>query len=211
VHRKLIGALALLAAYVALGFAVTYLPLGALDRSETWFAGRGVPLAAFFTRAGSFIVYASLCALTILFGTLRPGWFGRSLAIVGTLLAAWVSSDLFKAFFQRARPDQWFAIHESSFGYASGHATLALAFYGLWAYVLWRALPPSPGRSVIVVGLGIWIALIGWSRLALGAHYPTDLLGGYLLGAAWLLLAMSVVDRLTGRQREVLAGSGRER
>jgi undecaprenyl-diphosphatase len=197
--RNVIGALALLAAYVALGLAVTYLPVGALDRSETWFAGRGVELATFFTRAGSFMVYAVLCALTILFGTLRRGWFGRSLLIVGTLLAAWVSSDLFKAFFQRPRPDQWFAIHETSFAYASGHATLSLAFYGLWAYVAWQALPPSPGRTALTIAIGLWIALIGWSRLALGAHYPTDLLGGYLLGGAWLLLAMSAVDRLTGR------------
>jgi undecaprenyl-diphosphatase len=210
VLRTLIGALALLVAFVALGFAVTHLSLGALDRSETWFAGRGVGPATFFTRSGSFMVYASLCALTILFGTLRRGWFGRSLVIVGTLLAAWVSSDFFKEFFARPRPDQWYAIHETTFAYASGHATLALAFYGLWAYVLWRALPASPGRSAILIGLGIWIALIGWSRLALGAHYPTDVLGGYLLGAAWLLLAMSVVDRLTGRS-EVLARPEGER
>jgi undecaprenyl-diphosphatase len=110
-----------------------------------------------------------------------------------------VSSDFFKAFFQRARPPEWFAIHETSFGYASGHATLSLAFYGLWAYVAWRAMAPSPGRTALVVGLGLWIAAIGWSRLALGAHYPTDLLGGYLLGGAWLVLAMRAVDRLTGR------------
>jgi len=197
--RALLAALALLVAYVALGLAVTYLPLGVLDRSEAWFAGKGVPLAAFFTRAGGFMVYATLCALTLLFGTIRRGWFGRALVIVATLLAGWLSSDFFKGLFGRARPEQWFAIHETSFGYASGHATLSLVFYGLWAYVVWRALPSSPLRTAIVTVLGLWIAAIGWSRLALGAHYPTDLLGGYLLGAALLVLAMRAVDRLTGR------------
>jgi undecaprenyl-diphosphatase len=198
-RRRLIAALALLVAYLALGFAVTYLPLGVFDRSELWFAGKGVAAATFFTRAGGFMVYATLCTLTLLFGTIRRGWFGRAIVIVATLLAAWLSSDLFKSLFGRARPEAWFAIHETSFGYASGHATLSLAFYGLWAYVVWRALPPSALRSAIVIGLGLWVAAIGWSRLALGAHYPTDLLGGYLLGAVWLLLAMGVVDRLTGR------------
>ena len=129
-------------------------------------------------------------------GTLRRGWFGSALVIIGTLLGAWVTSDLFKELFRRARPEHWYVLHETSFSYASGHATLSLAFYGTWMYLLWRTLPNSPWRGALLWFLGAWILAIGWSRLALGAHWPTDLLGGYLLGAAWLMLSMTAVDTL---------------
>ena len=190
----------LLLAYLALGFAVTRFPVDEFDRGVQLFAGHSVGLALFFTTSGTFVVYAILCALTLLAGVLRRGWFPSTLAIVATFLCAWFSSDLFKELFRRTRPERWYELHETSFAYSSGHATLSLVFYGLWAYVLWRTLPPAPWRTALIALLGFWVIAIGWSRLALGAHYPTDLLGGYLLGAIWLLLGMSAVDRLAGRQ-----------
>jgi len=148
-----------------------------------------------------FVVYAILCALTLVIGMLRRGWFPSTLAIVGAFLCSWFSSDLFKELFARPRPGQWFGLHEASFSYSSGHATLSLVFYGLWAYLLWRTLPPTQWRAASVAVLGLWIVAIGWSRLALGAHYPTDMLGGYLLGSIWLLLGMTAIDRLSDRSQ----------
>lgn len=146
-------------------------------------------------------MYVALCILTLVLGTLRRGWFGSALVIIGALLGAWLTSDLFKELFRRARPEQWYALHETSFSYSSGHATLSLVFYGTWMYLLWRTLPSSPSRNVLLGFLGAWIVAIGWSRLALGAHWPTDLLGGYLLGAAWLMLSMTAIDHLITRRR----------
>jgi undecaprenyl-diphosphatase len=191
--------LILLVAYLALGFAVTRLPIAEIDRALHVFAGHSTGAALFPTRAGTFPVYAVLLVVTLLIGILRRGWFPSTLVIVGTFLCAWFSSDLFKEFFRRARPEQWYGLHETSFAYSSGHATLALVFYGLWAYLLWRTAPPAPWRTAATALLVCWVAAVGWSRLALGAHYPTDVLGGYILGAIWLLVGMTVIDRLTSR------------
>jgi len=188
-----------LLAYLALGFAITRLPIGEIDRGVQFFAGHSTGLALFFTRSGMFVVYAILCALTLVIGILRRGWFPSTLVIVGAFLCSWISSDLFKELFARPRPGHWFGLHETSFSYSSGHATLSLVFYGLWAYLLWRTLPPTPWRAASIAVLGLWVVAIGWSRLALGAHYPTDILGGYLLGSIWLLLGMTAIDRLTDR------------
>ncbi len=198
--RRLLAVVLLLLAYLALGLTVTRFPIAELDRGGQLFAGHSVGLALFFTTSGAFVVYAILCALTLLVGVLRRGWFPSTLAMVGTFLCAWFSSDLFKELFRRARPEHWYGLHETSFAYSSGHATLSLVFYGLWAYLLWRSFPPAPWRTALIALLACWVIAIGWSRLALGAHYPTDLLGGYLLGAIWLLLGMSAIDRLAGRQ-----------
>lgn len=216
--RRLLAAVLLLAIYVALGLIVTKLPVGELDRAETFFAGRGVGAAIVLTRAGTFPVYLALGSATIaiglfarvapsLFGLFptatiigRRSWFGCTLVIVGALLLSWVSSDLFKELFHRVRPEHWYYVHETSFAYSSGHATLSLVFYGSWGYLLSRTLSPSGWRTAIVTVLGCWIAAIGWSRLVLGAHYPTDVLGGYLLGAVWLVLSMTAIDYLLERR-----------
>ena len=198
--RRIGAALFLLLFYLGLGLAVTRLPVGEIDRGLHVFAGHSGGAALFLTRAGTFPVYASLCVLTLVVGMLRRGWFPSTLVIVGAFLGAWISSDLFKEFFRRPRPEQWYGLHETSFSYSSGHATLSLVFYGLWAYLAWRTLSPATWRSASIVLLVCWVLAIGWSRLALGAHYPTDVLGGYLLGSVWLLIGMSAIDRLLSRE-----------
>jgi undecaprenyl-diphosphatase len=200
IPRRLIMAAILLIAFLALGFAVTDLPLVAIDRALPAFAGHAVGVALVFTRAGTFIYYVALAALTLLIGSLRRGWFGCALTIIIALLCAWFSSDLFKEFFARARPELWYGLRETSYSYASGHATLSLAFYGGWAYLLARGVAPSWWRTTLIALLLIWVLAIGWSRLALGAHYPTDVLGGYLLGGVWLVLETIAIDRFLARR-----------
>ncbi len=199
--KRILSALVLFALYLALGFLVAG-PPGLLDRDESALAGHSIGLALFFTRAGLFPTYAVLCVLTLVFGVVRREYLRASLTIVVTLVLAWMSSDSLKLLFHRARPAEWYGMHETSFSYASGHATNAIVFYGLWAFVAYRAMPPSPLRTAIVVLLCVWIAAIGWSRLALGAHYPTDVLGGYVLGEVWLLLGMAFIDSGLARRAE---------
>lgn len=114
---------------------------------------------------------------------------------VVALTVAWKVSDFFKDRFHRLRPPYWHVHHETSFSYPSGHATLALTFYGLWAAFIWNSRLPRGVRLLSVAALGLWMLAIGWSRLALGAHYVTDVAGGYLLGAACLLTALAVAPR----------------
>lgn len=72
----------------------------------------------------------------------------------------------------------------SSYSFTSGHATMAVVFYGVLSLLLARRL--RGWRRWSLVGLGVILALlIGFSRLYLGVHYPSDVLGGYLLGTFW--------------------------
>ena len=198
-RRLTIVAVLLAACYVVLGLAVSPAPPGRLDVAAEALRGYGVPAALFFTRAGQFPVYAGVCVLLLIAGAFRRAWLGRVGLAVATLLCAWVSSDLGKAFFHRPRPAGWIGIHETSSSYASGHATLSLAFYGFWACCMWTSGASPAARTAAPAALCALIVAIGWSRLALGAHYATDVLGGYLLGGAWLCLALAVRSRLAAR------------
>jgi undecaprenyl-diphosphatase len=73
--------------------------------------------------------------------------------------------------------------------YPAGHTMTATICYGLIAYCLARARPRW--RNGVLVLLGLGLAAIGFSRVYLGVHWPTDVLGGYLVGGAWLALCIA--------------------
>ncbi|KAB2854379.1 MAG: phosphatase PAP2 family protein [Sphingopyxis terrae] len=114
-------------------------------------------------------------------------WGGRrpALAIVAAVLFANITSSLLKAAFDRPRPDLIAHLeHVSSASYPSGHATSAAALYltlALLAPVQWRRA--TWALAVLMIGL------TGLSRIMLGVHWPSDIVGGMLLGAAFALTA----------------------
>ncbi|MBV8150528.1 MAG: phosphatase PAP2 family protein, partial [Candidatus Eremiobacteraeota bacterium] len=102
--------------------------------------------------------------------------------------------NLFKIAFDRVRPEAWLFRHELGLSYPSGHATTAIVFYLGWAALIWGWPIPKALRIAIVVGCALWAVGIGWSRVALGAHYLTDVLGGYLYGTFWLCIVIAVLQ-----------------
>jgi membrane-associated phospholipid phosphatase len=194
VRPALTVAILCLVAYAALGLRVSHQTLGSVDLAALNLAGHELGSASFLSGAGTFPVYATLGVAIAIAGIARRSWLRTAGIAIVALVASWRISDTFKVLFARPRPERWFVHHETSFSYASGHATLALTFYGFWAYVAWKSALPVASRRAIVGLLTVWISAIGWSRLALGAHYATDVAGGYLLGAALLALAIAAAE-----------------
>lgn len=86
----------------------------------------------------------------------------------------------------------------TDFSFPSGHATASMAFYGFTAYVLCR-LYPERTKTILSTAI-IIILLIGFSRLYLGLHFPTDVIVGYLVGGAWVWIGIRVTDKLRMHQ-----------
>jgi undecaprenyl-diphosphatase len=78
--------------------------------------------------------------------------------------------------------------------FPSGHATQYTIFLGLLAYLAWRRMRPGWFRRLIVTACLSMIALVGPSRVYMGQHWPSDVLGGYLLGGGLVLLIISVSE-----------------
>jgi membrane-associated phospholipid phosphatase len=77
------------------------------------------------------------------------------------------------------------------YGFPSGTAFLSVVLLGLVSYLIWRARPP---RHISIVTFGIslpMILLIGLSRVYVGEHWATDVLGGWLIGGTWLLVLVA--------------------
>jgi membrane-associated phospholipid phosphatase len=98
-----------------------------------------------------------------------------------------------KALFQRERPNFDDPIATAnSFSFPSGHALVSLAVYGALACVVLDGLRSQRARAACVAGAALLVAAIGFSRLYLGVHYLSDVLAGFAVAVAWLLLIANV-------------------
>ncbi|WP_281416317.1 phosphatase PAP2 family protein [Deinococcus aestuarii] len=139
-------------------------------------------VALFFTTVGGVTVIAPISAVILVVLWLR----GHRLAAfwgLGVAGAAGLNVAM-KLLMHRSRPELWPRLvqeHDASF--PSGHSMYSAAFVTALILLAWR----TPYRW-LVLGLGVaFSGLVGFSRLYLGVHYPTDVLCGWLTGAAWVL------------------------
>ena len=105
-----------------------------------------------------------------------------AIAVVGAIgLNVWL-----KHLFARARPALWEHIVDvGNYSFPSGHAMVSQVVYGLIGYILATKFPQH--RKLIFICTIILIAAIGFSRLYLGVHWPTDVAAGYAAGLVWLI------------------------
>lgn len=118
----------------------------------------------------------------------------QALVFAGTVILAELSSDLLKLVYSRPRPD--LVPHGSyvySHSFPSGHSTLAAATYLTLASVLSSLEPHRHAKAFLFAIAALLVTSIGFSRVYLGVHWPTDVLAGWSLGAAWALAARLVL------------------
>jgi membrane-associated phospholipid phosphatase len=195
--RFWISSVAALALFVVLGFAVTVMPLSPVDvAAAAALFGHGVRAAIIFTESGRTLPIAliGLIGIGALAALRMPPWIG-----IGVLASQIISQgvvELIKHIFQRVRPDQWLVYHEAGYSYPSGHACTAVVFFGSWCLIVLAAPLPRPAKIVSAAALVVWMLGIDWSRLALGAHYATDVIGGTLFGIFWVSAVLAILAHL---------------
>jgi undecaprenyl-diphosphatase len=110
---------------------------------------------------------------------------------VGLGIIALLVSNVLKLLIHRTRPDTYVPRVFHSYSFPSGHASATMIGFGILGLLAAKHLP-APWSVLVPVGLGLLILLVGLSRVYLGAHYPTDVLGGWLFG----LLVLALVTRV---------------
>jgi undecaprenyl-diphosphatase len=119
-------------------------------------------------------------------------WRWRIAAIFAlTCIGGAVLSTGLKLFFGKPRPQLWpQLITEISYSFPSGHALGSMVLYGFSAYLLAQRFQPQ--KRLIYGIAGVLIGSIGFSRLYLGVHWPTDVLAGYSIGFLWISLCIGL-------------------
>jgi undecaprenyl-diphosphatase len=138
------------------------------------------------TALGYYYVVVPLLALAV-FVFYRRGWRLSAVLLVVSTGGSVVLTTVLKGVFQRARPELFDSGYQASFySFPSGHATVAVGFYGMLTVILAYRLRGVARWAVAACGVVV-VLLIGFSRLYLGVHYPTDVLAGYLAALLWLV------------------------
>lgn len=168
------------------------LPLDAT--AERFFFGHGTTLAWIFTVTG---YGRTLGACYVAVFALALG-FHRAIVELSALALTQIVSQFaarrLKLFFNRLRPANWLIKHEHDSSFPSGHATTAAVSFAGIVLLLWRSSLPYEIRAAATVLPAIFALGIGWSRMVLGAHYLTDVLGGYAFGTAWIFTMVALLE-----------------
>jgi undecaprenyl-diphosphatase len=170
------------------------------ERVSSWFHEHATTalthVARFVTFFGSvsFVAATSICTALILGA--RKSWY-QLLALVLGIGGGSLLNILLKHFFHRQRPVlENPLVTLSSYGFPSGHTMGSTLFYGLVAIFVVHSVRRWRWRTAIVCVAAFWVALIGLSRIYLGAHYLTDVLGAIAVGLAWLAFCWTGVETL---------------
>ncbi len=199
---RVLVAAAFFAAFLLLGLGVHRFgeppAIWAFDRAVV---GHGAIVAWRVTQIARAFVLVPLAVALAVAAVLSREWRARIIFSLVMLLLAWRATDFFQRVFARPRRLDWVIYHERSFSYPSSHAAIAVAFFALWAWLLWADAAPRSRRAAAAIVAALALALC-WSRLALGAHYATDVAGGALLGATLLAAGAAVWPGITGEARK---------
>lgn len=118
----------------------------------------------------------------------------RKLMLINIILDVILNTCL-KYIFRRERPRDIMMVIENGFSFPSGHTMLATIFYGFIIYLIYKSDKSRKFKYVSIILLSLLILLIGISRIYLGVHYTTDVLGGYLISISYLMVFIYYIEK----------------
>ena len=149
------------------------------------------PIAKFITNFGGAIFLAVLTI--ILFILIKNKKIGVS--IFSNLVIITVLNQLLKNILQRPRPTEYRIIEETGYSFPSGHSMISMAFYGYLIYLIYKYVKNKYVKWISMALLSLLICSIGISRIYLGVHYTSDVLGGFLISISYLVIYISAVNK----------------
>lgn len=189
-HRRLAVALAALSVFLVLLARVLAGDIMALDRAayalivENLRADWLTPIMEGFSAlATPVVLIALLLTVAALAPGARPGW-----CCALNLALSTVANLVLKALVARPRPEGFRLAQASGFSFPSGHSMAAMAFFGLIIWFVWRYERNPRMRSGLTAAFSFIILMIGVSRVYLGVHYASDVVGGFCAALIWLAL-----------------------
>ena len=109
---------------------------------------------------------------------------------------------IIKSIIKRQRPTILQLIDQGGYSFPSGHAMIAVCVYGYFIYYFYRHVKNKCLRNFVCTFLVIFILLIGISRIYLGVHYPSDILGGYLISSIILIIIIDSFEIINSRSEK---------
>lgn len=192
-----VGLIAVIGAFTTLTILVKTIPNFPIDLQITRaLQAIHAPLFAWFMRLISWPGFSPQCyiiAILIVLAIYAFGFHWEALAALFAAIFTPVVNVIVKDYIRRPRPtidlvDVFNVLN--SYSFPSGHVMFYVGFFGFIWFLVYTLLKRSWRRTAMLIFLGIFIALVGVSRIYLGQHWASDVLGAYLLGTLTLLVIL---------------------
>ena len=109
-----------------------------------------------------------------------------------------------KHIFMRARPDEVFhLVEQGGYSFPSGHSVTSVVVYGLLIYLIRKRCKNQTVKNILTVLCAALMIIIGPSRIYVGVHWPTDVLCGWLIGSAVLIIAVTILERMNKKNEDL--------
>jgi len=143
-----------------------------------------------------FLIPANLILIFYFLLVKRQNWF--SIRVITIAISSLVLMLLLKQLFQRKRPLSPLLNAAKGLSFPSGHAIMAVTFYGLLIYILQHSITTDWLKWFVTILIIVLIVSIGFSRVYLRVHYASDVAAGFIIGLLWLLLSLAILKWLEG-------------
>ncbi|WP_379141702.1 phosphatase PAP2 family protein [Paenibacillus sp. sgz500992] len=155
--------------------------------------------------SSSLAIGISLLTMALLFFLLKHRL--ELILFLWVALGSQLLNTMMKLWFHRERPNIHRLIEQAGYSFPSGHSMAAFSLYGVIAYLLWRHLRRHRERFLLICFTVLMTGGIGWSRIYLGVHYPSDVIGGYTASGAWLMLSIGIFEAYRNSRQRKSAGT----
>lgn len=197
ITRRVLLAAALCAFAVILICVLNGNAAGFDDPVREFFYGlRGPALtkvAIVITNTANALFIIGLCIVLLIVPQTRKT-YGVPLSIGA--LGVTIINRIIKHIVMRPRPEVEHLVTEHGYSFTSGHSITSMFFYGMAIWLVWRYVKNKTVRWILTVLLAIPMLLVGPTRVYLGVHYPTDVLGGWCLGLAAIAVAVEIIHKV---------------
>ncbi len=152
------------------------------------------PLTIFMkiiTVLGSGLVIITLCVYALVVPKNKK--YGKLLVLNTAII--FIINQILKVIFARPRPEGFRLIEQDGFSFPSGHSMVSMAFYGLIIYFIYKKINNKYLKWILISILSCLIILIGISRIYLGVHYASDVIGGFCFSIAYLVVFTKLLSK----------------
>lgn len=153
-----------------------------------------IMLAITYLGKHEFLIPANLVLIAYFIFIKKHKWY--SIKIPAISLSSLALMFILKNLFERPRPLIPLLEEARGLSFPSGHALMSITFYGLLIYIAWHTIANKPFKWTLIGFLLVLILLIGFSRIYLRVHYPTDVMAGFATGFLWLVISISIINRM---------------
>ena len=143
---------------------------------------------------GSEVFLFPVMGTAIAYFTIKKRYFIAGLLLTSSM-GSWLMNHLLKQIFQRPRPYDYFLVEQGGLSYPSGHSMVSMTMFLTIAYLLTRNSSREGFNKKVWIGALSYVLLMGVSRVFLGVHWPSDIIGGFAAGYVFYSVYMHFISK----------------